>query len=610
MQDPVSSDISITSANTRTTSCKWEGMVHINAVNTTGMEGVPKFTPFSFRAVTMEPLTKELLSITDLLKLHKYELRLSHTDHSSCFYRPASKWDPCSTILIRYNKKTGQHWVDYVDADQYAQYCLSTKHALAPPQTLLDAMVASILPRTYATEQVGKMIKQLKSDDNTVVQEIIVAQHEDDRSIRAVKQGLASKEKGIRSMSAHDFHCMMGHLGVDPDCVICKETKGTMRYIQRTVDPHRETRPAYSFALDLLCCSDCCRRGFKYVMVLKCLATAAYRLIPLYLKSDARHSLEEWIAELRASPCFYNMPYAPCSHIPTDQDGAWSQKNRLFQKATTTLGVIITYATKDRHERTNPVAERAVAIVEIVVKSILLQANLGPAFWSAALGQCEFLLNRLPVVSHEVNQPIDGDRVRPLEALTRGAYSRRMIDKELSTFLPLGMPALVNMHKVRGSSLCSKARWGIAMGMLDSQCEFMCPFKMTRFWSKSFVGFKLRGGLNYAQFLGLPPIDRMKGAGHVPEPLTDEITIQLKEAIDHKMQHRPPITFVWQRDGKDMRILKPEEAGATMHPLGTGSGVAVVSKDGQLLRPEGIDCIFPAPDPRREDPKPPPLLVT
>jgi len=67
------------------------------------------------------------------------------------------------------------------------------------------------------------------------------------------------------------------------------------------------------------------------------------------------------------------------------------------------LGVIMSYAIKDRHERTNPMAERAIAIVEVVVKSILLQANLGAAFWSAALGQCEFLLNRLPVYSHEVN---------------------------------------------------------------------------------------------------------------------------------------------------------------------------------------------------------------
>mgnify|MGYP002629519686 FL=1 len=594
MENPQRSEINITSANTCTSECKWEGMVQVNAVNTTGMQGVPKFTPFSFRAVTMEPLTKELLSITDLLKLHKYELRLSHTDNSSCFHRPATKSATSSTIPIRYNKRTGQHWVDYIDQQQYKQYCLTATYAKRPDPVLLEAMDASILPRTYGNEQVTKMIKQLKNDDNSAVEEVIIAQHAEDRSIKAVKQGLSSKEK--RSMSAHDFHCMMGHLGSDPDCIICREAKGTMRFIRRTVDPHRETRVAYSFALDMLVMSERDRRGFKYVLTLKCLASSAYRLIPLYLKSDAHHAIEEWITELRASPYFKNMPYAPCSHIHTDQDGAWSQVHRKFQKTMTRLGVIVTYATKDRHERTNPVAERAIAIVEVVVKSILLQANLGPDFWSAALSQCEFLLNRLPVVSHEVNQPIDGDRIRPLEALTRGSYSRRTIDKELSTFLPLGMPALVNIPAVRGSSLKSKARWGIAMGMLGSQCEFMCPFKLTRFWSKSFVAFKLRGGLNYAQFLGLPPIGTMKGAGHVPEPLTDEITIKLKEAVEHKMEHKPPITFVWQRDGKDMRLLKPAEAGVTVHPLGAGSGVAVVSDDGQLLRPEGIECYFPAPE--------------
>ena len=99
-------------------------------------------------------------------------------------------------------------------------------------------------------------------------------------------------------------------------------------------------------------------------------------------------------------------------------------------------------------------------------------------------------------MSTEVNRTIDGDRLRPLEALTRGAYSRRTIDKELSTFLPLRMPALVNIPKVKGSALRSKPRWGIAMGMLGSQVEFMCPFKMAQFWSKSFVAFKLKGGLN------------------------------------------------------------------------------------------------------------------
>ena len=239
-------------------------------------------------------------------------------------------------------------------------------------------MDASILPRTYGKEQVNTMIKQLKQDDHNVIEEVIVTQHEDDRTItgRAVTAGLPSQEK--RMMSAHDFHCMMGHLGADPDCVICKEAKGTMRYIRRTVDPHRETRVAFMFVLDMLTFNERDRFGFKYVLVLKCAASSAYRLIPLYLKSDAQTALEEWITELKASPNFHNMPYHPCSHnvIHTDQDGAWCQRNRSFQKSMAHLGVIMSYAIKDRHERTNPMAERAIAIVKVVVKSILLQANL------------------------------------------------------------------------------------------------------------------------------------------------------------------------------------------------------------------------------------------
>ena len=98
--------------------------------------------------------------------------------------------------------------------------------------------------------------------------------------------------------------------------------------------------------------------------------------------------------------------------------------------------------------------------------------------------------------------------------------------------------------------------------------------------------------------MGLPPVGKVKGAGHIQDTgsITDEVTINLREAVEHKTEHSPPVTFVWKRDGKDMRVLKPPDAGVTMHPLGAGSGVAVVGDDGQLLRPAGMDCSFPAPD--------------
>ena len=110
--------------------------------------------------------------------------------------------------------------MDYIDDRQYQKCCLTATRAMAPDGKLLEAMDVSILPRTsaYCQGHGIKMIKQLKKDENNVIAEVIVAQHEDDRSIKAVKAGLPSREK--RTMSAHDFHCMMGHLGVDPDCVI------------------------------------------------------------------------------------------------------------------------------------------------------------------------------------------------------------------------------------------------------------------------------------------------------------------------------------------------------------------------------------------------------
>ena len=75
----------------------------------------------------------------------------------------------------------------------------------------------------------------------------------------------------------------------------------------------------------------------------------------------------------------------------------------------------------------------------------------------------ELPLNRFPVSSDLVSVPIDGDRARPLELLTKGFYSRRQIEKELPYFVPLGTPCLVQTTEKR-SSLKPKTMWGIAIG--------------------------------------------------------------------------------------------------------------------------------------------------
>ena len=322
------------------------------------------------------------------------------------------------------------------------------------------------------------------------------------------------------------------------------------------MDPHKEHRPAHTFAMDLLTFDVRSFQQCKYIIVLKCIATKCIRLLPLYLRSDAQSTLEQWVEEMRKSPFFYGMQYPAVSKIVTDRAGEWSHTNRSFNASMRRIGVEMQYATKDRHERTNPHAERQVSIVEVVIKSLLMETSLPPLFWQAAASNAEFLLNRLPVVSHEANVPPDYDVVRPIEAMTRGAYSRAMISKDLSWFVPVGTLALVHCEKVKASNLKSKCRWGVATGMLGSQVEFRCPMRFTRFFSKSFKVLALKDGLSYSAFLGLPPLDTVRKPAHLPTDSSDNVTVYLPRAESLATEHRAPITQVWSTD--TLRVGAPD----------------------------------------------------
>jgi hypothetical protein len=51
------------------------------------------------------------------------------------------------------------------------------------------------------------------------------------------------------------------------------------------------------------------------------------------------------------------------------------------------------------HKESATNAERAMGIMEIVIKSMLMDANLPPQWWEFAADMAEFLLNRFPVSS-------------------------------------------------------------------------------------------------------------------------------------------------------------------------------------------------------------------
>ena len=199
------------------------------------------------------------------------------------------------------------------------------------------------------------------------------------------------------------------------------------------------------------------------------------------------------------------------------------------------------YISKDRHDQ-NP-AERHIGIVEVTLKSILMQNNLPPSWWTRAAADAEFLLNRFPPISTDAAVPLDHDIMRPIEIFTHGFYSRAQCNREVNYYVPVGTPCLVHDTRVRGSTLAPKVRWGIACGMQRETPYFICPFISTKFHGKSYTAYKLRSGLNYAQFLGLRSLESTQRSLVLPNDLKlDELVIiQLPQMTELPKRANLPI---------------------------------------------------------------------
>jgi hypothetical protein len=166
-------------------------------------------------------LSKELFTVDDLYK-NGYSILLRHPTYESGIpeiYRPANSTQAEHRLPVRYDwDGPGGFWVDY-------ELC-PTQHANT---------ATTVWDRQYTAMQANQITDT--AWDTEAVQEIIVGQHQDDRLIRGVKSGLRQRKQ---KMTAKEFHREHAHLGAQPDCEVCKLTKGTMRRIYSVVDKHRE----------------------------------------------------------------------------------------------------------------------------------------------------------------------------------------------------------------------------------------------------------------------------------------------------------------------------------------------------------------------------------
>jgi hypothetical protein len=384
---------------------------------------------------------------------------------------------------------------------------------------------------------VADAIRQAKEmADKTDVTEVFHTRHAEEREIKGVKAGLRKRKN---KMSLRDFHEEHMHMGDCPGCEICILVNGTLRRIMRKVDPHKETRVCHTFHMDTITWS---HRGFcgsKYEIHITCEASRWPDSLYLYTKAESLGAIEAWIIQMRLDPNFTGMPYDPVQRIVMDNAGEWDLDHTAFQEMGTRHSVEFVYTSKDRKE-SNARAERAIGVKEPKVKACLLQTNLPPEWVIRVSRQANWLLARFPPQSHSASCPPDGDRQLPLEMITRGKVSRRMIYNQLYYFLNIGTPALVHDATIAGSRLPTqdvdaglvadcKSRWMVAYGMYRDQVVFWDPRTNDTCRSKSYTAFKLRKGMNFAQMLGCKMPNATAKSRPLPGDLTERVIVHLPD---------------------------------------------------------------------------------
>ena len=224
-----------------------------------------------------------------------------------------------------------------------------------------------------------------------------MGQHEEDLATRGSKSGL---KLGRQKPSELQFHTDYGHLGFCPGCRICRMVKGTARRIYRKVDPHKEERAGQTWHTGTVTLDSRSSVGNKYMTILRDEASGIFVVFNHYLKSDILDVFAQWLEVTRRDPAFHNCSYKVISCVCLDNVGKWALGNEKWQFFCKSVGINLIHSCPDRKESAAR-AERAVGIVEVATKTLLMQKKkyhrCGGAQWCAIAAV--WLLNRFLVTS-------------------------------------------------------------------------------------------------------------------------------------------------------------------------------------------------------------------
>ena len=395
-----------------------QGKLRAHVVNKAGYKDIKHTTPFSIDATTVPELSKELLSVDDYYRYGKYNLLLRQPDYEdgvSELYRAPRPGFPAVRIPLSYDWYGIGGWhMHYVPTESATEEDMQLCEAKVEDDTLhlgkdsvmrfqqsmmnadqvqvrheemaANGSVVEVITRKDAEQDVQRkelqnpepeLQDQRKVTDEKVSQ--IWAAQPDEREMLGVKAGM---KQAFKRMKRKEFHERFSHMGTCEGCELCKKVKGCMRRIRTKVDPYKETRPGYCWAMDGITFSDRSTQGNLYLVVLRDMATGAFAFIPLFKKSDVVEEFRRWVSDMRKNPLYANMPYPVVSKVRTDNESTWGYKASKWKEMIDELEVPVQmeYVCPDRHAEENGYAEAACKIVENTIKQIMMASNLGPEY--------------------------------------------------------------------------------------------------------------------------------------------------------------------------------------------------------------------------------------
>ena len=122
----------------------------------------------------------------------------------------------------------------------------------------------------------------------------------------------------------------------------------------------------------------------------------------------------------------------------------------------------------------------------------------------------------------------DSDQARPLEVVTKGQYSHRQMDRELSYFVAVGTLVLIHDPQMKGSQLTPKSSWWVVQEMYREQLVLWAPFSHAVRKSKSDTAFKFTRGLSYNKFLSLNEAPPPKRQTEIPTDFDEKLIVKMQ----------------------------------------------------------------------------------